>query len=81
MRTAAVVRADANQEPRAGQCTHTGRRADRSAQSEDDEAQRVIVCAWVDHGSVGLGIYYGGWTMDEGATALRDLRAAIVRRG
>jgi hypothetical protein len=59
---------------------HLGPRL-KCAQTEDDEAQPVIVCAWVDHGSVGLGIYYGGWTMDGAATALRDLRAAIVKRG
>lgn len=47
----------------------------------DDQAQAVIVCAWLDHGSVGAGIFYGDWTMDDAATTLRDLRAAVVRRG
>jgi hypothetical protein len=53
----------------------------KCANTEDDQTQAVIVCAWVDHGSIGLGIYYGGWTMDDAAVALRDLRVAIVRRG
>jgi hypothetical protein len=51
------------------------------ADTEDEQSQAVIVCAWVDHGSVGLGIFYGAWTMDDAAVALRDLRAAVVRRG
>jgi hypothetical protein len=51
------------------------------ANTQDDQSQGVIVCAWVDHGSIGLGIYYGNWTMDGAAAALRDLRDAVVRRG
>jgi hypothetical protein len=53
----------------------------KCANTEDDKAQAVIVRAWIDHGSIGLGIYYGGWTMDVSANTLRDLRAAVVRRG
>ncbi|HEY7222606.1 MAG TPA: hypothetical protein VH561_03180 [Micromonosporaceae bacterium] len=53
----------------------------RCANTEDDQSQAVIVCAWADHGSIGLGIYYGSWTMDQAAAALRDLRDAVVRRG
>jgi hypothetical protein len=53
----------------------------KCADTEDDEAAAVIICAWVDHGSIGAGIFYGRWTMDQAATALRDLRDAVVRRG
>jgi hypothetical protein len=53
----------------------------KCAKTEDDNAAAVIICAWIDHGSIGLGIYYGAWTMDASATMLRDLRAAVVRRG
>jgi hypothetical protein len=53
----------------------------KCANTEDDENQAVIICAWIDHGSIGLGIYYGTWTMDTSANLLRDLRAAVVRRG
>ena len=49
--------------------------------TEDDQARAVIICAWIDHGSIGLGVYYGTWTMDASANLLRDLRAAVVRRG
>jgi hypothetical protein len=51
------------------------------ADTEDDQSQAVIVCAWVDHGSIGLGIFYGAWAMDDAAVTLRDLRGAVVRRG
>jgi hypothetical protein len=51
------------------------------ADTVDDQRQPVVVCAWIDHGSIGLGIYYGRWTMRDCATKLRDIRAAVVRRG
>ena len=47
----------------------------------DDKEAPVVVCAWIDHGSIGVGIYYGSWTMDECASKLRDIRVEIVRRG
>jgi hypothetical protein len=49
--------------------------------SEDDKKQPIVVCAWTDHGSLGVGIFYGTWTMDGCASTLGDIRAAIVRRG
>jgi hypothetical protein len=51
------------------------------ANTVDDQKQPVVVCAWIDHGSIGLGIYYGTWTMRDCATKLRDIRDAVVRRG
>jgi hypothetical protein len=51
------------------------------ANTVDDEHQPLVVCAWIDYGSIGLGFYYGSWTMKDCATSLRDIRAAIVRRG
>jgi hypothetical protein len=51
------------------------------ANTVDDQDQPLVVCAWMDHGSIGLGFYYGSWTMKDCATSLRDIRAAIVRRG
>jgi len=53
----------------------------KCATTEDDDKQPVVICAWTDHGSVGLGIFYGSWTMDTCATVLRDLRLAVVGRG
>jgi hypothetical protein len=53
----------------------------KCANTEDDDKQPVVICAWTDYGSIGLGIFYGLWTMDACATVLRDLRSAVVRRG
>jgi hypothetical protein len=52
----------------------------KCANTEHDK-QPVVICAWTDYGSIGLGIFYGSWTMDACATVLRDLRTAVVRRG
>jgi hypothetical protein len=51
------------------------------ANSEDEENNPVVICAWVDHGSLGAGIFYGAWTLDASAITLRDIRATIVLRG
>jgi hypothetical protein len=51
------------------------------ANTVDDKDQPLVVCAWIDHGSIGLGFYYGSWTMKDCATSLRDIREAVVRRG
>jgi hypothetical protein len=51
------------------------------ANTVDDKDQPLVVCAWIDHGSIGLGLYYGSWTMRDCAASLRDIREAIVRRG
>jgi hypothetical protein len=51
------------------------------ANTVDDKDQPLVVCAWMDHGSIGLGFYYGAWTMTDCATSLHDIRAAVVRRG
>lgn len=51
------------------------------ANSKDDDDVPVVICGWVDHGSFGLGVFYGPWTMDASATTLRDIRSEIVRRG
>jgi len=54
----------------------------KCADTEDDDKVSVVICAWADHGSIGLGIFYhDSWTMDACATVLRDLRAPVVRRG
>jgi hypothetical protein len=51
------------------------------ARAVDDKNQPVLVCAWMDHGSVGLGFFYGSWVMDDCATTLKTIRDAVVRRG
>jgi len=51
------------------------------ADTLDDESQPLVVCAWIDHGSIGVGFYYGSRTMKDCATKLRDIREAVVRRG
>jgi len=53
----------------------------KCANTEDDDKVPVTICAWADYGSIGLGIFYGPWTMDACATALRDIRQAVVQRG
>ncbi|GHJ48458.1 hypothetical protein Cs7R123_58000 [Catellatospora sp. TT07R-123] len=50
----------------------------RCADTHDDQGVAVVVCAWFDHGSVGVGLFYGGRTKDDSAAALREIRAAIL---
>ena len=50
----------------------------KCADTHDDEGTAVVVCAWFDHGSVGVGLFYGGRSMDDSAAALREIRAAIL---
>jgi hypothetical protein len=53
----------------------------KCANTQDDDKVPVVICAWTDYGSIGLGIFYGSWSMDASANVLRDLRVAVVRRG
>ncbi|MDI1465264.1 hypothetical protein QEZ54_30290 [Catellatospora sp. KI3] len=50
----------------------------RCGDTRDDQGTAVVVCAWFDHGSVGVGLFYGGRTKDASAAALREIRAAIL---
>jgi hypothetical protein len=45
-----------------------------------DKGQPVVVCAWIDHGSVGLGIFYGGREQSESATLFMAIRQEILHR-
>lgn len=52
----------------------------KCANGKDDKQKPIVVCAWVDHGSVGIGVFYGGRTMADSAAFLRALREAIIIR-
>jgi hypothetical protein len=45
-----------------------------------DRQQPVVVCAWIDHGSVAAGVFYGERTMDESATLFSAIRHEVLRR-
>ena len=53
----------------------------KCGKTEDDKKQPITICGWADHGSLGVGIFYGPWQMDTCARSLRDIRDAVVRRG
>jgi hypothetical protein len=46
-----------------------------------DNGQPVVVCAWIDHGSIGLGIFYGGWAQTDSAALFTAIRQEILYRG
>lgn len=52
----------------------------KCANGKDDQGTAVVICAWVDHGSLGIGVFYGGRPMDNCANFLRALREAIIIR-
>lgn len=52
----------------------------RCGNGEDDKGEPVILCAWADHGSLGVGIFYGDRPMDECASILSTLREKIIIR-
>jgi hypothetical protein len=52
----------------------------KCANGKDDKGQPVVVCAWIDHGSMGISLCYGQRPMPECATFLRELREDIIIR-
>jgi hypothetical protein len=52
----------------------------KCADGKDDKGKPVVICAWVDHGSVGLSLCYGQRPMPECAAFLRELREEIIVR-
>lgn len=47
----------------------------------DEDGELVVVCAWIDHGSIGIGLFGGGRPMDECAAKLSEIREAVLTRG
>ncbi|MEV0268160.1 hypothetical protein AB0H43_05225 [Hamadaea sp. NPDC050747] len=47
---------------------------------KDDKKQAVVLCAWIDHGSMGVGVFYGKPSHAEAAAFLRTLREAVIIR-
>lgn len=45
---------------------------------KDDKAQQVVMCAWIDHGSMGIGVFYGRIPMPDCAAFLRALREKVI---
>ena len=52
----------------------------RCGDGKDDKGQAVVTCAWIDHGSMGIGVFYGKRSMQDGAKFMRALREAIIIR-
>jgi hypothetical protein len=52
----------------------------KCANGQDDKHKPIVICAWVDHGSVGIGVFYGGRSMPDCAAFMRALREAIIIR-
>jgi hypothetical protein len=52
----------------------------KCANGKDDKGNPVVVCAWIDHGSMGMNLCYGQRPMPECARFLRELREAIIVR-
>lgn len=53
----------------------------RCGEGRDDRREPVVICAWIDHGSIALGIFYGGRTQAESAQLFTAIRAEVLRRG
>lgn len=47
---------------------------------KDDKGQAVVMCAWIDHGSMGIGVFYGKRSKDDSAGFMRALREAVIIR-
>jgi hypothetical protein len=47
---------------------------------KDDKGKPVVMCAWVDHGSMGIGVFYGSVSKQDSAGFMRALREAIIIR-
>ncbi|GAA1643392.1 hypothetical protein GCM10009679_55550 [Saccharothrix algeriensis] len=41
----------------------------------------VVACAWTDHGSLGIGLFYGRRSMDDSAALLRRIRDEVLVKG
>jgi hypothetical protein len=47
---------------------------------KDEQGTTVVMCAWVDHGSMGIGVFYGKRSKEDSAAFMRTLREEIIRR-
>ena len=46
----------------------------------DNEGKTVVMCAWIDHGSMGIGVFYGKRSKEDSARFMRALREAVIVR-
>ena len=53
----------------------------RCAKGRDDRNTPITVCAWIDHGSEAVGLFYGRWSVDGAAAEFRSIRADVLTRG
>ena len=53
----------------------------RCAKGRDDHNTPITVCAWIDHGSEAVGLFYGKWSIDAAAEKFRAIRADVLTRG
>jgi hypothetical protein len=52
----------------------------RCGDGKDDKGQQVVMCAWIDHGSMGIGVFYGKRSKQDSARFMRALREAVIIR-
>ncbi len=45
-----------------------------------EDGARAVACAWIDYGSIGVGLFPGGRPMDECAALLSAIRSAVLAR-
>lgn len=48
---------------------------------DTDSGEPVVACAWIDHGSLGIGLFYGRRSMDDSAALLRRIRDDVLVKG
>ncbi len=48
---------------------------------DTDSGEPVVACAWIDHGSLGIGLFYGRRSMDDSAGLLRRIRDEVLVKG
>jgi hypothetical protein len=53
----------------------------RCARGRDDHNTAITVCAWIDHGSEAVGLFYGKWSVDAAAAEFRAIRSDVLTRG
>ncbi|WP_203745032.1 hypothetical protein [Catellatospora bangladeshensis] len=50
----------------------------RCAETDDKAGNKVVVCGWIDHGSVGVAVFYGGRPIADSARLMQEIRTEIL---
>lgn len=52
----------------------------RCGPTTTDDDKPAVACAWIDHGSIAVGVFPGGRSMDDSAAKLRQIRGEVLSR-